>query len=79
MFIFTVLSLVVVVIPLVSEQKFMKWVTAILGGLLALMNILDGVTHIAGGEIYNGLYTLLISGGVGIIGTVLAFKWIKQH
>jgi hypothetical protein len=79
MFVFIVLSLATVVLPLLFEAKAARWTTAILGGLLALMNAIDGATHIfAEGEVINGLYTLLISAGIGLIGTVLAFRWARE-
>jgi hypothetical protein len=78
MFGFVVLSLMIVVLPLVSEHRATRWATAILGALLGLMNILDGVVHAAEDQVLNGLYTLLISGGIGVWGVILAFKWIKM-
>ena len=78
MFLFIVLSLLIAVLPLVTEIKAFRWVTAVIGALLTLMNLLDGGGHIFQGEIINGLYTLVISGGVGIAATVLSFKWVRQ-
>jgi hypothetical protein len=76
MFVFIIVSLAVIVLPLISQAKALRWLTAVLGTLMALMNFFDGAFHMFGeGEVIKGAYTFLISGGVGTIGTVLAFKW----
>jgi hypothetical protein len=78
MFVFVLVSLVTVVLPLLSEAPAIRWLTVILGALLALMNIMDGAVHIfRDGDVINGLYTLLISGGIGLVAVVLAFKWAR--
>jgi hypothetical protein len=79
MFVCIAISLVTVVVPLVSNAKGLRWVTVVLGALLAVMNGMDGAVHIfKEGEVINGLYTLLISGGAGIVATVIAFTWARN-
>jgi hypothetical protein len=78
MFVFVLVSLAAVVLPLLSEVRVIRWLTAILGLLLAAMNTIDGAVHIfKDGDVINGLYTLLISGGIGFVAVVLAFRWAR--
>ena len=77
--VYIALSLVPAFLPLISVSKASRWIIAILGGLIALMNILDGCGHIfMKGEVPQGLATLIISGGVGITASVIAFKWARD-
>jgi hypothetical protein len=79
MFVFVLLSIGTVVIPLITDARAMRWVTVVVAFLLAAMNALDGGFHILrDGDIINGLYTLLISGGVGLMGAILAVKWAQR-
>jgi hypothetical protein len=79
MFVFILLSLLIVVLPLIANAKPWRWATVVVGALLVLMNGMDGGVHIFGeGEVINGLYTLLVSGGVGLIATILAVKWARE-
>lgn len=78
MFTFIALSLLIVVLPMVTEKKAFRWVTFIIGALLTLMNFIDGTIHIAEGDVFNGLYTFLISGCVGLVASISAYKWIKE-
>ena len=80
MFVCIAVSLFTVLIPLVSNAKGLRWVTVVVGALLVVMNSMDGAVHIfKEGEVINGLYTLLISGGVGIVATVIAFTWARNR
>lgn len=78
MFVFIIISLATVIIPLMTEARIFRWMTVVLGALLAIMNGMDGAVHIfKEGEVVNGLYPLLISCGVGIAATAISFKWTQ--
>ncbi len=78
MLVFVLLFIISIVIPILFNSKKMKWVAFILGVLLSIMNIIDGITHIFVNGDMNGLYTLLISGGIGVIGVLCNYRWIKS-
>ena len=82
MFYIAVLWFVLLILPaflvLLTEKKAWRWVTAIVGLVMTLGGIADGIGHMTmPGQIPLGLSGLIIGSIPGIIAVVLAFGWAK--
>ena len=65
---------------LLTEKRAWRWVTAIVGLVMTLMGIIDGIGHITmPGQIPLGLSGLILGSIPGIIAVVLAFDWAKAQ
>lgn len=63
---------------LLTEKRAWRWVTAIVGLVMTLMGIVDGIGHMTmPGQIPLGLSGLITGSIPGIIAVVLAFSWAK--
>jgi hypothetical protein len=72
------LLIVPAILPLLTDRKGWRWVTAIVGLVMALMGVLDGLAHMSSpGETAMGLSGLIIGSIPGIIAVVLAFGWAR--
>jgi len=77
--VFFTLALVPVALPLMTRGKHFRWVTAVLGALMTLMSVLDGVYHMAADRAYvMGACSVLICGFTGTWGSVLAMRWALE-
>jgi len=82
MFYVVVLWFILMILPafllLLTEKRAWRWVTAIVGLVMTLGGIMDGIGHmIMPGQIPLGLSGLIIGSVPGIIAVVLAFGWAK--
>ena len=72
------LMIVPAILPLLTEKRAWRWVTAIVGLIMTLGGIMDGVAHMTmPGQIPLGLSGLIIGSIPGIIAVVLAFGWAR--
>ena len=75
------ISLIPVFIPLLSENKTMKILTFIFGGLIMLVDLALPMTIIIGNEMNEpiawGILMATICGVSGLTGMLQALKWIK--
>ena len=72
------LMIVPAILPLLTERRAWRWVTAIVGLIMTLGGIMDGVAHITmPGQIPLGLSGLIIGSIPGIIAVVLALGWAR--
>jgi hypothetical protein len=72
------LLIVPAILPLLTDRKGWRWVTAIVGLVMALMGVFDGLVHMSSpGEAAMGLSGLIIGSIPGIIAVVLAFGWAR--
>ena len=68
------------ILPLLTEKRAWRWVTAIVGLVMTLGGILDGFGHMfTPGQTAMGLSGLIIGSIPGIIAVVLAFGWAKSR
>ena len=68
------------ILPLLTEKRAWRWVTAIVGLIMTLGGILDGFGHmLTPGQTAMGLSGLIIGSIPGIIAVVLAFGWAKSR
>ena len=75
-----VLMVLPAILPLLTEKRAWRWVTAIVGLVMTLMGIIDGIGHITmPGQIPLGLSGLILGSIPGIIAVVLAFDWAKAQ
>ena len=82
MFYIAVLWFVLLILPafllLLTEKRAWRWVTAIVGLVMTLVGIMDGIGHITmPGQIPLGLSGLILGSIPGIIAVILAFGWAK--
>ena len=72
------LMAVPVFLPLLTDKKVWRWITAIVGLLMMFGGLLDGFAHtFAPGQTALGLSGLIISSVPGIFAVVFAFGWAK--
>ena len=72
------LMLVPAVLPLLSDQKVLRWVTFGFGVLMTLGGLLDNALHMGvAEEAPFGLAGMLASTVPGVFGVVFAFGWAK--
>ena len=75
-----VLMVLPAILPLFTEKRAWRWVTAIVGLVMTTMGIIDGIGHITmPGQIPLGLSGLILGSIPGIIAVVLAFDWAKTQ
>jgi hypothetical protein len=68
------------ILPLLTEKRAWRCVTAIVGLVMTMMGIMDGIGHITmPGQIPLGLSGLILGSIPGIIAVVLAFDWAKAQ
>jgi hypothetical protein len=73
------LMIVPAILPLLTEKRVWRWVTVIVGFVMALGGIMDGIGHMTmPGQTAMGLSGLIIGSIPGIIAVVLAFGWAKS-
>ena len=82
MFYVAVLWFTLLILPafllLLTEKRAWRWVTAIVGLVITLGGIMDGIGHITmPGQIPLGLSGLIMGSIPGVIAVVLAFGWAK--
>jgi len=82
MFYIAVLWFVLLILPafllLLTEKRAWRWVTAIVGLVMTLGGLMDGVGHLTmPGQIPLGLSGLVIGSIPGIIAVALAFGWAR--
>ena len=78
MVIWFALMIVPAIIALLTDKKAWRWVAAIVGTVMVLGGLLDGLGHtFKPGQAALGLCGLIISSIPGIIAVVLAFGWAK--
>ena len=66
------------ILPLLTEKRAWRWVTAVVGLVMTVMGIYDSVSHMTmPGQIPLGLSGLIIGTIPGIIAVVLAFGWAR--
>lgn len=66
------------ILPLLTERRAWRWVTAIVGLVMTLLGIVDSISHMTmPGQLPLGLSGLIIGGIPGIIAVVLAFGWAR--
>jgi len=66
------------ILPLLTEKRAWRWVTAIVGLIMTLGGILDGFGHMfTPGQTAMGLSGFIIGSIPGIIAVVLALGWAK--
>lgn len=75
-------SLIPILIPLLYENKTMKVLTFIFGGLIMLVDIVLPLTIIIGNEMSEpitwGILMITICGVSGLTGMLKTLKWIKN-
>ncbi|MGZ2369232.1 hypothetical protein ACXR6G_05570 [Ancylomarina sp. YFZ004] len=75
-------SLIPILIPLLYENKTMKVLTFIFGGLIMLVDIVLPLTIIIGNEMNEpiiwGILMITICGVSGLTGMLKTLKWIKN-
>jgi len=68
------------ILPLLTDKRAWRWVTAIVGLIMTLGGIMDGIGHMTmPGQTAMGLSGLIIGSIPGIIAVVLAFGWAKAE
>ncbi|UZJ40729.1 hypothetical protein OO006_10245 [Prosthecochloris sp. SCSIO W1101] len=73
------LLMVPAILPLLSDQKVWRWVTVIVGVVMAMGGLLDSAFHLTvPEEIPFGLAGIVLSTLPGITGVVFAVKWVKK-
>jgi hypothetical protein len=82
MFYVAVLWFVLMILPafllLLTEKRAWRWVAAVVGLVITLAGIMDGIGHMTmPGQIPLGLSGLIMGSIPGIIAVVLAFSWTK--
>jgi len=78
MIIWFALMIVPAIIALLTDKKAWRWVTAIVGTVMVLGGIADGIGHtFQPGQLALGLGGLIIGSIPGIIAVVLAFGWAR--
>lgn len=66
------------ILPLLTEKKGWRWVTAIVGLVMTVMGIVDSVSHMTmPGQVPLGLSGLIIGVIPGIVAVFLAFGWAR--
>ena len=66
------------ILPLLTEKRAWRWVTAIVGLVMTVTGIGDNVSHMTMlGQVPLGLSGLIIGGIPGIVAVVLAFGWAR--
>ena len=72
------LMIVPAILPLLTEKRAWRWVTAIVGLVMTLGGIFDGIGHMTmPGQTAMGLSGLIIGSIPGIIAVILAFGWAR--
>ena len=73
------LLMVPAILPLLSDQKIWRWVTVIVGAVMAMGGLLDSAFHLTvPEEIPFGLAGIVLSTMPGIVGVVFAVNWVKS-
>ncbi|WP_321348303.1 hypothetical protein [uncultured Draconibacterium sp.] len=76
------ISVIPVLIPLLFENKIMRVLTLILGGLIMIVNMALPLTIIIGNEMNEPItweiLMIIICGFSGLTGIVKTMKWIKN-
>ena len=75
-----ILMILPAILPLLTEKRAWRWVTAIVGLVMTLGGILDGFGHMfKPGQTAMGLCGLIIGSIPGIIAVILAFGWARAE
>ena len=74
------LMLLPAILPLLTEKRAWRWVTAIVGLVMVVMGIFDGFVHMTmPGQVPLGLSGLILGSIPGIIAVILAFGWARAE
>ena len=66
------------ILPLLTERRAWRWVTAIVGLVMTLGGIFDAISHMTmPGQVPIGLSGLIIGSIPGVIAVVFAFGWAR--
>ena len=71
------LMIVPAILPLLTEKRAWRWVTAIVGLVMTLGGIFDAISHMTPGQVPIGLSGLIIGSIPGVIAVVFAFGWAR--
>jgi len=66
------------ILPLLTEKRAWRWVTAIVGLVMVVMGIFDSFVHMTTpGQAALGLSGLMLGSIPGIIAVIFAFGWAR--
>ena len=74
------LMLLPAILPLLTEKRAWRWVTAIVGLVMVVMGIFDSFVHMTTpGQAALGLSGLMLGSIPGIIAVIFAFGWARAE
>ncbi|NOQ27204.1 MAG: hypothetical protein GQ564_17725 [Bacteroidales bacterium] len=83
LFLWTLISLIPSILPLISNLTIIKRITIILGITIKLIESFIGVLYLLDSTNENykifGITMILFFSGLGLIGIIYSFKWLKMQ